>query len=190
MSEDRMNETAQEMFKTMREANQVFISSLIAGQERNMRYVQSMFENGVEVLKSHAEGTRAILQTALEHKQEPQALFQTVMETTVAAQERNMRYVQNVFENGVEVLKSHAESTRSLMQTVVDRSKGQQETFLTQTSMDAYLDLLYAPFSYYRRFLDTTQAITEQTLDVARKAAQQSIDSAFSSVREGQSSPR
>lgn len=190
MSENRLNEAGQEAIKTMREANQAFISGLIAGQERNMRYVQSMFENGVEVLKSHAEGTRVILQTALERKQEPQALFQTMMEASVAAQERNMRYVQNVFENGVEVLRSHAESTRNLMQTLVDQSKEQQETFLTQHSMDAYLDLLYAPFSYYKRFLDTTQMITEQTLDVARKAAQQSMEHTFSAVRQGQASPK
>src|SRR5258708_20082304 len=40
---------------------------------------------------------------------------QTIVNSAVAAQERNMRYFQNTLENGIEVLKRNVEDTRSLI---------------------------------------------------------------------------
>jgi len=126
MAENRTSEAALNLARMVRETNQAVMQSAVAAQERNIRFAQSIFENGIEVLKSHAEGTRTLMHAAEEQK-DPQEVLHSVMTSTAEAQERNIKFAQSVFENGVEVLKSHAENTRSLMQTVVKQAQEQQE---------------------------------------------------------------
>ena len=110
---------------------------------------------------------------------------QAVAQSTIAAQERNIRFAQSVFENGVEVLKSHAENTRSLMQTVVKQTQEQQEALWTQPFVEAYLNVLSAPFSYYKQALETAQAVTGQAMDIAQKTARQGMEAAQEAAQQG-----
>jgi hypothetical protein len=55
----------------------------------------------------------------------------------------------------VREIRSQAESNRELTQELVDRAEGQRDAFQTlfEESVDAYMDLAYAPFSYFRQGL-------------------------------------
>jgi len=68
---DTVSEATEELSESVREANRVITDSAVAAQERNWKYVQSTFENEVELFKSHAESTRVLTQTLTEeaHKQ-------------------------------------------------------------------------------------------------------------------------
>ena len=184
MAENRTSEAALNLAKVIRETNQAVAQSTIAAQERNIRFAQSVFENGIEVLKSHAEGTRSLMHAA-EAQQDPQEVLREVMTSTAAAQERNIKFAQSVFENGVEVLKSHAESTRSLMQTVEKQTQEQQEALWTQPFVEAYLNVLSAPFSYYKQALETAQSVTGQAMDIAQKTARQGMEVAQETAQQG-----
>ena len=49
-----------------------------------------------------------------------------IADTAVSAQEKNLAFAQSVLENGIEVLKRNAESTRTLMQDLVEQARKQQ----------------------------------------------------------------
>ena len=185
-NKDRLNEAAWNLSNTVREANQAIASSAVAAQERNMKFAQSTFENGVEVLKSHAESTRALMDELVQEPSKDRAIFQSVADSAVAAQERNVRFAQSLVQNGTEVLKSHAEDARALMQTLAEQTQKQQEAFqvLVRESMDAYLDYFYAPFSYYEQTLETAGSIAQQGVETAQKIARQGMEAVHRATRQ------
>ncbi len=58
---------------------------------------------------------------------------QAIVETAAAAQQRNTKLAQNVVENGVEVLKSHTESTREVLGELIQKQQEAWET-ITKTA--------------------------------------------------------
>jgi hypothetical protein len=106
--------------------------------------------------------------------------------TTLAAQERNVKLIQSMLENGTGVLKAHAESTRDLVQTLAEQSRKQQEAFqtLARGSLNTFVDFLIAPFSSYQQTLEsaesaawrggeTEQHITREGVAAAQKTTRQ-----------------
>ncbi len=81
--------------------------------------------------------------------------YKTVVDHTVALQERNLKFWQETFDGAVYEIRTQAESNRELTQELVDRAEGQRDAFRTlfEESVDAYMDLAYAPFSYFRQGL-------------------------------------
>src|SRR5713226_7798606 len=114
------------------------------------------------------EATRSLIESLRESNQ-------AIMESTVAAQERNVKFAQSVLENGVEVLKSHAESTRSLIHTLLEQSQKQREAFqtLAQESSESYRDWFSAPFTYSQQAFEVTENLTRQGVEGFQKLAQQ-----------------
>jgi DNA mismatch repair ATPase MutS len=47
---------------SIREINQLMVQSLMSAQQRNMQFAQSTFTNAIEVLRSHVEATRALIE--------------------------------------------------------------------------------------------------------------------------------
>jgi methyl-accepting chemotaxis protein len=82
--------------------------------------------------------------------------FQTVLDHTVGLQERNVRFAQGLVDDSIGELRQQAESNRALTQELVERAERQRGAFqsVVEESVDAYLDLLYAPLSYYREGLE------------------------------------
>jgi hypothetical protein len=105
---------------------------------------------------------------------------QSVADSAVAAQERNLRFAQSLQQDGTELLKSHAQSTRALTQT-----QKQQEAIqvLTLGTWDAYVDFLYAPFSYYEQTLDTAESIARQGIEAAQKVNHQEKQTVHSATK-------
>jgi hypothetical protein len=81
--------------------------------------------------------------------------YKTVIDHTVALQERNVRFLQGVFEGTVREIRSQAESNQEVVGELVERVERQRDAFQTllEESVDAYIDLAYVPFAYYRRGL-------------------------------------
>jgi len=183
---DKVNEAAWTLSKSVRESNQAIADAAIVAQELNMKFAQGIFENGVELLKSHAESTRALMEEFIGEPEKDQAIFQTVADSAVAAQERNVKFAQSLLENGTEVLKSHTESTRALMQAVTEQSQKQQEAFqaLTHEAWDAYIGFFSAPFSYYEQTLETAESIARQGVETAQKITRQGIEAAQKATRQ------
>ena len=88
--------------------------------------------------------------------------YQTMVEHGVSLQERNIRFVQGMVDDSIKELRHQAESNQALTQQLVERAEKQREAVqtLAEESLDAYMDLLYSPLTYYK-----------QGLEAAKKAA-------------------
>jgi len=169
---DTVSEATEELSESVREANRVIVDSVVEAQERNWKFAQSIFENEVELLKSHAESASSIMEKLVGESEKGQPLFQSVADSVVAAQERNVKFVQSFLENGTEVLTSHREGTRTLMHTLTEQSQKQREAFgvLVRGTWDAYRGFFSSPFSYYERAMETAESIATRGMGTAEKA--------------------
>ena len=81
--------------------------------------------------------------------------FGTILDHAVGVQERNVRFAQGLVDDSIKELRSQVESNRAMTQEIVERAEKQREAFqaLLEESVDAYMDLAYAPFSYYKEGL-------------------------------------
>ena len=90
--------------------------------------------------------------------------YKTVLDRTVALQERNVRFWQDTFEAGVQEVRQQAESNRAMTQELVERAEGQRGALqdLVGESVDAYMNLVYAPLAYYKQGLKLVESeVTE-----------------------------
>ena len=187
MAKNKANEATGKLTESLRETNQAIVESAVEAQKRNLAFAQNTFENGVELLKSHADSTRNLISEQSGKSQKQAADFQTWADSAIAAQERNVRYAQSIVQNGTDVLKSHVDSTRSLLQILAEQSQKQQETFqeLVRESWDTYVDLLFTPFSYYRQAVETAESIARQGVQTAQNISRQGMDAAQRAARQG-----
>src|SRR3712207_4375511 len=78
--------------------------------------------------------------------------YKTVIDHTVALQERNVRFAQGIVDGTITELRQQAESNRAVVGELVERAERQREAFqtLVEESLDMYPDLFDAPFAYFR----------------------------------------
>ena len=81
--------------------------------------------------------------------------YQMVVEHVAAQQERNVRFTQGLLDDTARELRHQAESNRSVVGELIERAEAQRDAYRTLVGewVDAYTDLLYAPFAYYRQGL-------------------------------------
>jgi hypothetical protein len=188
MAKTKVTETTGKLTESLRETNQAIVETAVEAQNRNLAFAQNTFENGVELLKSHADSTRNLISEQLEQPEKQTVDFQALANSAIAAQERNVRYVQSFVQNGTEVLKSHVNSARTLMQILSEQSQKQQETFqeLARESWDTYVDFLFTPFEYYRQAVETAESIARQGVQTAENISRQGVQAAQRVARQGQ----
>ena len=87
--------------------------------------------------------------------------FGAVLDHAVGLQERNVRFAQGLVDDSIKELRSQVESNRAMTQEIVDRAERQRGAFqeLVEESIDAYMDLAYAPFSYYKEGLEAAKKV-------------------------------
>ena len=87
--------------------------------------------------------------------------FGTVLDHTVGLQERNVRFAQGIVDGTIKELRFQAESNRTMSQELVERAERQRDAFqtLVEESVDTYMDLVYAPFSYYKEGLEAAKKV-------------------------------
>jgi len=169
---DTVSEATEELSESVREANRAITDSVVTAQERTWKFAQSTFENEVELFKSHAEGTRTVMEKLMGESEKGQPLFQSVADSMVAAQERNVKFVQSFLENGTELVRSNAESTRALTQTLTEEVQKQREAFgeLARGTWDVYRGFLSSPLSFYERAMESAGSIAMHGMGAAEKA--------------------
>jgi hypothetical protein len=81
--------------------------------------------------------------------------YKTVIDHSVALQERNVRFAQGLVDASIEEFRAQAESNQSVAGELVDRAERQRDAFRTliEESVNAYTDMAYAPFAYFRQGL-------------------------------------
>ena len=87
--------------------------------------------------------------------------FQTVLDHAVGIQERNVRFAQDLVDSSIKELRYQVESNRAVTQELVERAEKQRDAFQTlfEESVDTYMDLVYAPFSYYKEGLEAAKKV-------------------------------
>ena len=146
MAETKLNESAQQLAKAVRQSNETLVNGALAAQERTIRYAQGVLETGIETARRHTESAAALRETLTKQAQNPQAAWQAWMDSAVAAQERNIQFAQRMLEQGTAFLKSQAESAQALTQTLFEQSQQGQDAFraFTQESLNASLNSFFA----------------------------------------------
>jgi hypothetical protein len=88
--------------------------------------------------------------------------YMTVMDHAVGIQERNVRFARSVADDSIKELRKQAESNRDTTREIVERVENQRDAFqtLAEESLDAYMNLLYAPLSYYKEGLEAARKVT------------------------------
>jgi hypothetical protein len=160
MNTDRTNEAAKNLAQLAQESSKVLADTAITAQEHNLAFAQSVFNNGIEVLKSHVESTRTSLQELAEQARKQQVGpegLQALIDKAIVAQERNTTFAQSVFENGIELLKSQTDLTHSLLQELDQQAQKGQANFqaLAQEAQEAYKDFLFVPLAFWQKALET-----------------------------------
>ncbi len=92
---------------------------------------------------------------------------QTLVENLTAAQERNLKYAQSVFESTIELLKSHMEATRSVLEQWEKQAPAQQGGSGVAQS---FAGLLRTPLNAYQQMLELMETASKQNLENLQKA--------------------
>lgn len=85
--------------------------------------------------------------------------YQSMVEHGVGLQERNIRFMQEMVDGSIKEMRHQAESNRVMTQQLIERAEKQREAVQTllEESLDAYMDLLYAPLTYYKQGLEAAK---------------------------------
>jgi hypothetical protein len=85
--------------------------------------------------------------------------YQTVVDHAVGLQERNVRFAQGMVDGTIKELRYQAESNRSVVGELFERAEEGRDAYqaLVAQSLDAYMNLAYAPFTYFKEGLEATR---------------------------------
>src|SRR5260370_37805476 len=98
-NQNKVNDAAWNLRTSVRESNHAIADSVVSAQERNTKFPQSIFENEVELLKSHAEHTRSFMEEFVGEPEKSQAFFQTMSNSPLVAHEMNVKFSHNLLQN-------------------------------------------------------------------------------------------
>ena len=81
--------------------------------------------------------------------------YERVLDHAAAMQERNVRFAQKMVEGSIKELREQAESNRAMALELAEIADKQRDAFqkIVKESLDAYMDLAFAPLSYYKEGL-------------------------------------
>jgi dsDNA-specific endonuclease/ATPase MutS2 len=167
VTDSKINEAAEELAQTLRETYQTIVESTASTQERGVKLTQTLVENGIEELKSRAEATRSVIQSLTQPAEKPRGFretYQTLVDTAVSTQERNVKFAQTVVENSIEELKSQTEGAQALVQALAQQSEKQRQALqtLARESVESYVNFLFAPLSFWQKGLDAAQEAAQE----------------------------
>ena len=85
--------------------------------------------------------------------------YQTIVDHAVGLQERNVRFAQGMVDGTIKELRYQAESNRSVVGELFERAEEGRDAYqaLVEQSLDAYMNLAYAPFTYFKEGLEATR---------------------------------
>ncbi len=89
---------------------------------------------------------------------------QLLTQRLVAAQTRNLKYTQSIFESTIALLKSHMEDTRSLLEQWAPQGDSKVS--------ESYLSFFSAPIAAYQQMLEGVETVSKQSLESFQKATE------------------
>lgn len=112
--------------------------------------------------------------------------YKTVIDHTVAVGERNVRFTQKMVDAWTREIRNQAESNRAVTEELVERAERQRDALQTvvEESVDAYMDLVYAPFSYYKQGLRVVEDNVKQVTEITRDASREATSATTAKTRE------
>ncbi|HLI09574.1 MAG TPA: hypothetical protein VKV40_23630 [Ktedonobacteraceae bacterium] len=112
---------------------------------------------------------------------------QLAANSMVAIQDFDLKFAQNIFLNGVEVLERQEEIMSNLTQGLQQQGLRQQSAFekLVNATMDMYAGYWHTLFSFYRSIGDSTQNAVQQGVKYAQDATRQAMETAANAARQG-----
>ena len=89
--------------------------------------------------------------------------YLTIVDHAISLQDRNTRFAQDMVEALSGEYRQQAEANQTLAREFVERMEEQRDALQTvvEESLDAYIDLLYTPLSYYKEGLEVTSKVVE-----------------------------
>ena len=192
MTDTKASEATKKLIGSVQETSKALADTVVAAQEHNLAFAQSVLENSIEVLRSHAQSSRTLIQELGEQAKQQQAGpegLQAVVDSALAAQERTTKLAQGILEQGIEVLKSQVGVTHSLMQELGQQYQHQQEAFqaLAQESLEAYREFLFAPLTFFQKAIDTAEATTREGMKTFQQLSQQGMEQFQKATQQGAS---
>ena len=127
---------------------QGMIDSVVAAQEQYLKFAQSTIVNGMEVLKSHIEGTQVLIQKMEQQARKQQEAFQELASESAGMYTDFFRSPFTYYQQALSAVES---ATRQSMETFQSAT----ETFQKST----------------RQGLDTLQSYTRQAQNTTQKAS-------------------
>jgi MaoC like domain len=96
-------------------------------------------------------------------------------ESLIATQERTNQYIQDFFNEGIEMLKAQGESMRALLEELEQQIRKQYEALqaLMYAPVGTALNILSTPLAAYQKALGIAETITRQGLEQMQQATQQ-----------------
>ncbi|MDP8951743.1 MAG: hypothetical protein M3N18_05820 [Actinomycetota bacterium] len=90
--------------------------------------------------------------------------YKTLMDNTVALQERNFWFALGILDGSLGELRRQAGSNRAMSRGLTERTEGRQSAFQTLVGgpVNIYMGLLFAPFHYY---LEGPRCISPEVMD-------------------------
>ncbi len=97
---------------------------------------------------------------------------QAVANTAVTVLDRNLKFAQNTFLGGIEVLERETDDIRNLTQDWRQQVQKQQEAYqrLWFGTMDTYMRFLNTWFSFYQQVWGITRSTIDRELQFAQEA--------------------
>jgi hypothetical protein len=75
MADNQLNEVTWDLVSSFRDTNQAVANNIVAVQELNMKFAQSLFLNGMEVYKNRVDITRSLMEEFGKQSQKQQDAF-------------------------------------------------------------------------------------------------------------------
>jgi len=112
--------------------------------------------------------------------------YKTVVDHSLSVGERNVRFTQGIVDAWTREIQGQTESNRAMTQELVERAEKQRGALQTLVgeSVNAYMDMVHAPFSYYKQGLRLVEDNVKQVTEITRDATRQATNTTTAAPRE------
>lgn len=110
--EKGINQAALEWTETTRQAYQAVASGIVAAQERNVQFAQTLFESSVAQARAQEEAARGLFQTIAEQSEKQRTAFQKLAQESVNAYLDLLAAPIAFYQKGLDVTRQAAQKAR------------------------------------------------------------------------------
>ena len=110
--EKGINQAALEWTETTRLAYQAVASGVVAAQERNVQFAQTVFESAVAQARAQEEAARGLFQTISDQSEKQRTAFQKLAQESVNAYLDLLAAPVAFYQKGLDVTRQAAQKTR------------------------------------------------------------------------------